>query len=153
MEKIILKPTPEQRDILNATMDYCRIVYNKILDYRRTFDISFKESLRVLTEFKKQTGMRAVDSNALQQAVWELDQKYQLFFSKSGTYPQYAKRWDSYRTFNRNNSIRIVDGMLRLPKVGFIRIEPSLDIKDIISVTVCRKGKESFFAFLKQRNN
>ena len=60
---------------------------------------------------------------ALQESLRNLDRAFQNFFKKKARYPRFhSKKHDqSYRTRNQNDGIRIVDGKVRIPTVGFVK--------------------------------
>ena len=90
--------------------------------------------------------LKEVDSISLQQSRRDLFSAYQNFFrnikqhNKTGLKFKSRKNpKNSYRTMNINNSIRIIDNKIKLPKLGFIKFKKSREITGIIkSVTITR---------------
>lgn len=94
--------------------------------------------------------LKEIDSHALCNVCLDLDKAFKIFFKKSKGFPKFKKKGitsDSYTTNNQNNKIRIENGKLRLPKLGFVNFVSSRFIKGIIlrvTITMSRSGK--FFA-------
>ena len=145
MQKFKIFPNKMQANQIDKTFWCCQFVYNEMLKRREKEHLNFKQTINILTQMKRDNAcLRAVDSVALQQAVRWLDYDYQKFFSHTGAYPQMKEPLHTYLTYNNNNTIRIVDNFIRLPKLGFIRIEPQLENNDIISVMVSEEKKEYY---------
>lgn len=126
-----LNPTAEQKVLIKQTCGCCRKVYNTMLDRKITAykndktSISSIELINQIVPLKEEfTYLREVPSQALQQAVRNMDAAYQNFFRKGGSgFPKFKKKGqrDSYRipvacTVDYDN------WTVKTAKVGTIRI-------------------------------
>ena len=90
--------------------------------------------------------LKEVDSTALQQARIDLKTAYDNFFRKlkagQPTNLKFKSKHNpknSYRTINVNNSIRVEENKIRLPKLGFVKFKKSREVSGKIkSVTVSK---------------
>lgn len=89
---------------------------------------------------------------ALQESLRNLDVAFENFFQKKARYPRFKSkhnRRQSYRTRNQRVGIRFVDGKLKLPKVGKVRIAMSCDFDGkICNATVSRTASGKYYVSL-----
>ena len=121
-------PDSEQQEFFEKTFGCCRFVFNYYLDMKRSRwfewhdNMSYSEmSSHLSHELKKEKmWLKEADSTALQQTLRHLDGAYENFLRKRGGYPRYKSKrsLQSYRTMNVNDSIRIDERSIRLPKAG-----------------------------------
>ncbi|MEK6832893.1 MAG: RNA-guided endonuclease TnpB family protein [Nanoarchaeota archaeon] len=163
-------PTPEQEELINKTFGCVRFIYNWALEtksgaYRynkeRLSCYDLKNKLPSLKE--ENEWLKEVDSQALQIAIENLDNAYYHFFirlkkgikGKKLGFPQYKtknKSKKSYTTNNTNNSIRIEEGKLKIPKVGLLNIVFHRHVKGIIkSVTISCTSSGKYYISIKTR--
>ena len=108
----------------------------------------------MLTELKQREDhvfLRNADSIALQQSLRDLDTAYRNFFKKTARYPRFKSKhstFQSYRTINQSNNIRIEGKRIKLPKIGWIKIKQSREIGVIRHVTVERMPSGKYFIVL-----
>ena len=129
--KYELNPTAKQKVLIKQTCGCCRKVYNTMLDRKITAykndksSISSIELINQIVPLKEEFSyLKEVPSQALQQAVRNMDAAYQNFFRKGGSgFPKFKKKGqkDSYRipiacTVNYDN------WTVKTAKVGTIRI-------------------------------
>lgn len=125
--KFRLYPTIEQVLFFNKTFGCCRLVYNKMLSERKESYISTgKSSSRTPAKLKKEFSfLKEVDSLALSNEWTNLNSAYRNFFrDKKVGFPKFkSKKNDrkSYTTFNQCGTIKVLNGFVKLPKVGFIK--------------------------------
>lgn len=151
-------PTKEQSVLINKTFGCSRLVYNKALakwnaDYEKGTKTSKKTMNNDLTKEKKEMDfLKEVDSIALQSAVFDLHNSFQMFFKKVNHYPRFKKKHDSnqsYTTKSVNNNIAIKGNKVKLPKLGLVRVALSREVKGrIISATIRRNPSGKFFISL-----
>lgn len=129
--KYELNPTAKQKVLIKQTCGCCRKVYNTMLDRKITAykndksSISSIELINQIVPLKEEFSyLKEVPSQALQQAVRNMDAAYQNFFRKGGSgFPKFKKKGqrDSYRipvacTVDYDN------WTVKTAKVGTIRI-------------------------------
>lgn len=151
-------PTKEQSVLINKTFGCTRFIYNKALakwnaDYEKGTKTSKKTMNRDLTNEKKEIDfLKEVDSIAIQSAVIDLYNSFQMFFKKVNRYPRFKKKHDSkqsYKTKSVNNNIAIVGNKVKLPKLGLVRIALSRQVNGrIISATIRKNPSGKFFVSL-----
>ena len=157
--KFRIYPNREQQNLIDRTLGCARFIYNHGLAYRiEQYKLGNKANYTVtnamLTEMKQQEGcafLKEVDSIALQQSLRDLDRAYQNFFKRLGKYPCFKSKHNhhqSYRTLNQGDNIRIEDGKLKLPKLGFVKVKQSMEVGHINNVTVERTPTGKYFAVL-----
>lgn len=157
--KFRIYPNKQQEILIDQTLGCCRLVYNKGLAMREEsfgngLKIGYKETSAMLTKLKKDDDfsfLKDADSIALQQSLRDLDKAYKNFFNKIAKYPNFKSKHNhsqAYRTVNQNNSIRITDKYIKLPKLGCVKFKQSMDVGHISNVTVERTSTNKYFAVL-----
>lgn len=155
--KYRLLPTKEQAVLINKTVGCARLVYNAMLfDYKEQLGNGMKPKLKEVTYFKQTYGfLNEVDSLALANAKQHLQTAFKNYFdSKKGKrkgkkvkFPKKHKKSKcklSYTTNNQNGTIRLENGKLKLPKLGFVEFVMHRELEgNITSCTVeqARDGK------------
>lgn len=130
--KYRIYPTAEQEKQLADTFGSCRFVYNHYLALQSENHQQGTKHLsrtacnndcnRVLKQ--EYPWLRQVDKFALTNAVYALEAAYQRFFRKKGGYPRFKSRHHSrmsYTTNFTNGNIAVLDGEVKLPKLGKIK--------------------------------
>ena len=157
--KFRIYPNKEQQSLINRILGCVRFVYNhglayRIEQYKAGGKANYIATNAMLTKMKRQEEyafLKEADSIALQQALRDLDRAYQNFFKRLSKYPCFKSKHNhhqSYRTLNQGNNIRIVDGKLKLPKLGFVKVKQSMEVGHINNVTVERTPTGKYFAVL-----
>lgn len=135
--KFRLEPTAEQAQQLNAFAGARRFVYNWGFahcreHYKRTGKgISWKQLSADFTALKREPGfewLKDCDSQALQQSLADLKRAFINFFEKRARFPRFKSRKDARQSFRIPQRVRVEDGRIYVPKVGWIRIRQSQTI-------------------------
>ena len=127
--KYELNPTKAQKNLIRQSCGCCRKVYNVMLDRKISAykedgtSLSKYELINQLVELKKELPfLKDVPSQALQQAIFNLDTAYANFF-RNGGFPKFKKKGvkDSFRIpvaciFN------FMDWTVKTAKIGTIRV-------------------------------
>ena len=96
--------------------------------------------------------LKSVDSMALQEALKNLDKAFQRFFKKQSGYPKFKSKHrhnQSYRTRNQSGGIRIIDGNIKLPRIGIVKTKLSREFEGrILNATVSRTASGKYFVSL-----
>lgn len=157
--KFRIYPSKEQQDLISRTLGCCRLIYNKGLamrseGYKNGEKAGYSHTSAMLTSLKKQDDfafLRNVDSIALQQSLRDLDRGFANFFGKRASYPVFKSRhsnFQSYRTINQGDNIRIAGKYIKLPKLGYVKVRQSMEVGKINNVTVERTPAGRYFAVL-----
>ena len=153
-----LEPTPSQIQKLYQQAGSRRFVYNWALARRDAHYKATGEGLTLaglcleLTQLKKQEDrlwLRDVDSQMLQQALKDLDKAFQNFFAKRGRFPKFQSRSKGHFSFRIPQRVRVENGKVYCPKIGWIRIRQSQDVEGVIkSATFKRNACGEWFVTL-----
>lgn len=157
--KFRIYPNTRQKQQIAQTLGNCRKVYNEGLTlreeaYKNGSSIGYSATSAMLTKMKKMDKfayLKESDSIALQQSLRDLDRAYQNFFEKRAGHPVYKSKHaahQTYRTINQNNNIRIEDGRIKLPKLGWVKVRQTMPADDICNVTVEKTITGKYFVVL-----
>ena len=159
--KYRIYPNKTQEELINRTLGSCRFVFNHFLAVRRDQwkanhqSVTYVQTASMLTDLKRREEtcwLKEVDSMALQESLRNLDTAYQNFFAKRARYPRFKSKHchsQSYRTRNQSNGIRLVDGKLKLPKIGLVKIKQHRTFEGrILNATVSRTASGKYFVSL-----
>ncbi len=134
--KYRLKPTKSQAHLLESQLEECHLLYNHFLAERKTAYEERKESLTyygqkaTLPQLKAACpALRHVHSQVLQDVSMRIDLAFKAFFRrcKTGEKPGYPRfrgygRYDALTFPQYGNGCQMVDGVLKLSKVGALRM-------------------------------
>lgn len=154
--KFRLYPDKEQEILIAKSLGCNRFIYNSFLAKRKEAWEEHQETLNynacsaVLTQLKKELPwLKEPDSTSFQSSLKDLDDAYQDFFAGKKGYPKFKSKRDldqSYTSKNNKSSIRIVDNLIRLPKLGFVKFARSREVDgQIVSATVRRRPSGKYF--------
>ena len=151
-----LCPTEKQIELFEKTFGCCRKVYNLMLNdnkehYKKTKEFLIPTPAKYKEEHEY---LKEVDSCALVNEYMFLKRAFGNFFNKKSKRPHFKSKKnnkDSYVTNNVNNSIRVTDKGVRLPKVGFVKAKIHRKIpKDYVikTATVTKEKDGTFYVSL-----
>ena len=119
--KIRIYPDSVQKDFISKQLGCCRLIYNKLLDYKKTQyeqynkNTSLSQMGKYLTTLKKQDNflfLNNVHSKILQQSLNDLNSAYENFFKLHKGYPKFKSKKDTKQScrfpndvFNRKNYV------------------------------------------------
>lgn len=148
-------PNEVQSTLLQKSFGCTRFIWNAMLADKKEYYEKEKKLLRVTpASYKKNhEWLKEVDSLALANVQLQLEQAFRNFFrdTKVG-YPKFKskkKSMKSYTTNSVNGNIRISGRMIRLPKVGEIRIRLHRTAPEtyvLKSVTVSQEPSGKYYA-------
>ena len=154
--KFRLQPNKEQGVLLNKTFGCTRFVYNKMLAERKEIYETHKDNKEELKKHKNPTPakyktefewLKEVDSLALANAQMNLQTAYKNFFrDKKIGFPKFKSKHrnkDSYTTNNQGGNIRIEEGKIKLPKLGFVKLVLHREIQEGEIIKSCTLSKSS----------
>lgn len=161
--KYRIYPSQEQKTLIDKTIGCCRLVYNLLLaeckkQYEETGKSkvgNYKHLRDTVTGEDGSLFMKEVDSTALNYARLHLDIAYKNFFTslKKGikpSFPQFKSKHKSrlsYTSQSTSNNIRISNGVIRLPKLGEVKIIQHIVCGGKIkSATIEHTKSDRFFA-------
>ena len=148
-------PNEEQKILFAKTFGCVRFIYNKMLGdkieyYHQTQKKLNNTPAQYKTEFE---WLKEVDSLALANAQMNLQDAYNNFFrDKKVGFPKFKSKKGSKRRYTTNcvnGNIVVRDGMIKLPKLGFVKMKQHRDIPDsykLKAVTVSQNTGGKYFA-------
>ena len=154
--KYRLIPSEEQLDIIKRTCGCARIVYNMLLsDTINKLENKEAPSINKVTElYEKAPFLKGMDSLALANARINIQNSFNNFYKsckgkrkgKKLGFPKFKKKSickESYTTNNQGGSIRIKDNLIKLPKIGFIKLKYHTPIKGLIKSATITVNKDN----------
>ena len=109
--------------MINETIETCRLLYNNLLYDRIENRTECFAQKKILTAVRKDDKfLKAVHSQVLQDVAFRLDKAYGAFFARLSRYPKFKRkgRYNSF-TYPQLGGFKIVDGKLRLSKIGLVK--------------------------------
>lgn len=159
-----LYPSSGQKIFFENTFGCSRFVYNyflrqKIESYQNDGkSLSYSQCAKELSAMKKLDEYRflkEVDSIALQQALRHLEKAFDNFYKREGKgFPKFKtkkKSRQSYTTIKVNKNMVLGDGVLRLPKIGEVRMKQHRMIPNdyiLKRATVIKNAIEQYYVSL-----
>ena len=105
--KIRIYPDSVQKEFITKQLGCCRLIYNKLLDYKKTQYIQNKQKIslsqlgKYLTNLKHQNEylfLNDVYSRCLNQSMMDLIKAYDNFFKLHNGYPKFKSKKDTKQT-------------------------------------------------------
>lgn len=154
--KFRLYPDREQDLLFRKTFGCCRFLYNRMLEdrikqFRETGKIGHPTPAKYKAEYP---WLKEVDSLALANVQLHLESAYRKYFRFHTGHPRFKSRKScrkSYTTNMVNGNIRLKDGLLRLPKAGYVKIRCHRSVPDeytLKSVTISLEETGKYYASL-----
>ncbi len=124
--KYRLYPTEGQEVFFAKSFGCCRKVWNLMLSDRiESYKATGTSVKKTPAKYKEEYPyLKEVDSLALANVYMDLDRAYKNFFDKRSKFPKFKslkKARKAYTTNNQKGSITILDGKIKLPKVGLVK--------------------------------
>lgn len=120
--KFRLYPNLEQRILFEKTFGCSRFIWNQMLaDKIAHYEKTGEPLKNTPAQYKKEfPWLKEVDSLALANVQLNLNKAYKSFFQSGFGFPRFKskKAAQSYKTNNQNGTVAILDGKVRLPKIG-----------------------------------
>ena len=134
--KFRLYPNQEQKQLFAKTFGCSRAIWNMMLADKIKHYEETKETLHnTPAQYKKDfPWLKEVDSLALANVKLNLQTAYKNFFRSGFGFPKFKKKshTQSYKTNNQNGTIALLDGKVKLPKIGWVRVKAHRQINGII---------------------
>jgi len=159
-----LYPTSKQKKALQLSLDACRWVYNQTLAIRKeTWEkeqksLSLYDTNKLIPKWKEENpNLNNAYSQCLQNAQVRVDLAFKAFFrrvkagEKNG-YPRF-KGFDRYDSLTfPQGGFSLVDGRLKLSKVGSVRIKKHRNIKGNIKTLTIHRSNDKWYACFSCEN-
>src|SRR5574344_748059 len=127
--KFRLYPNKEQREYFAKTFGCVRFIYNRMLSDKIDYYKETKQKLNnTPAQYKKEfEWLKEADSLALANAQMNLQTAYGNFFRRPKTgftkFKSKKRNKFTYTTNNQNGTVSIIEGKLKLPKVGLVKMK------------------------------
>ena len=149
--KFRLYPNHEQKQLFAKTFGCSRAIWNmmladKIKHYEETKETLYNTPAQYKKEFP---WLREVDSLALANAQLNLQTAYKNFFQSGFGFPKFKskKTAQSYKTNFKKGAVVLLDGKIKLPKVGWVKLKMHRQTKGIVkSATISMTPAGKYFA-------
>lgn len=140
----------EQKILFEKTFGCSRFIWNQMLADRIAYYEKTGKTLKnTPAQYKEQfPWLREVDSLALCNVQLNLNKAYKSFFQSGFGFPKFKtkKTAQSYKTNYEKGSVVLLDGKIRLPKVGWVKAKVHRQPKGIIkSATVSKTATGKYF--------
>ena len=158
-------PNPSQKELIEKTLGCSRQVYNDFLSmciesFEKDNDFKIKkyDLIKLLPEYKEAFPyLKEVDSIALQQTVIHLYDAYIDFFRHNAEFPKFKKKKNDYgyTTMNINNSIRLIEDDIQIPKLGRVKIKCHRHFPESFKysmVSVSRNGRYYYVSLMGEED-
>lgn len=148
--KFRLYPNLEQRIFFEKTFGCSRFIWNQMLaDRIAHYDETGKSLKNTPAQYKAEfPWLREVDSLALANVCLNLNAAYKSFFRSKFGFPKFKskKTAQSYKTNNQKGTISLLDGKVKLPKVGWVKVKVHRPLKGVIkSATISKTATGKYF--------
>ena len=155
--KFELRPDGAAQRAMRRHAGACRFVYNKALALQQARyangekKLSYVEVANLLPAWKAEfTWLNEAPSQALQQALKDLDRAYINFFEKRAALPRFHKKGqrDSFR-FPQGITLDAGNSRVKLPKLGWVRYRKSRDVLGTIKNATLSQTSSKWFVSLQ----
>ena len=157
--KFRIYPNKEQKSYFVKAFGCVRFVYNHYLEKKKSLyesegkTLSYIACANDLPRLKSEYDfLKQVDSISLQQSLRHLDTAFKNFFNNPNCgYPKYKTKRNhhhSYTTNLINHNIQLLDRVIKLPRVGLVRVKRHRNIPDTYSLksaTVSKTPSGKYF--------
>lgn len=149
--KYRLLPTQEQAAYLDRLFGSCRFVYNLALETKKRaweskISLSSFDLINQLPDLKKECPwLKDFSSRPLQSEILHLGLAYSSFFKKGG-FPKFKSK-HSRQSATFVKEVKVVDGMLYLPRHGWIKFieHRSLPATELRTTTISKTTTGKYF--------
>lgn len=133
-----MRPKKAQEASLYRMAGARRFIYNWSLDRRKGYyaehgeGISRKQLSSEMTALKSQPDtlwLKEADSQMLQQALKDVDRAFEAFFKQRSRFPRFRSKKAGHFAFRIPQRVRIEDGKVYVPKIGWVRIRQSRKVE------------------------
>ncbi len=149
-----MEPTPAQEQQLLQFAGARRFVWNWGLQRKRTYyqehgrGLPFTALCVELAALKDQpetAWLRAMDSQALQQALRDLEQAFMNFFAHRARYPRFKSKKRDTPRFRIPQRVTVQPGAVRIPKIGTVRIRQHRTIEGVTKSATFKRDAAGYW--------
>lgn len=172
--KIEIKPTIEQKKLIENTSNVCRFIYNEMIatnkliydmskligsenNFMSAYDFS-KYVNNVLSKYPSMRWLKSAYSKSVKQAMINCEKAFRKFFKKECGFPKFKKKREFYGIYlprNNKTDFSVKRHKVKIPMLGFVRLKEKgyLPINsDITSCTITKIADRYYISFLTNEN-
>jgi putative transposase len=153
-----MRPTREQEQKLFRQAGARRWVWNWALAGRKAYYAECgkgiyarqqQKELPVLKSIPETAWLKDIDAQLLQETLRDLDKAYVAFFEGRARFPRFKSRKTDNPRFRISQRVKVVDGKVWVPKVGWVRVRQSRTVEGVTkSATFKRDAMGHWFVTL-----
>ena len=148
--KFRLYPNLEQKILFEKTFGCSRFIWNQMLADKRAHYEKTGEFLKnTPAQYKEEfPWLKEVDSLALCNVQLNLNKAYKSFFQSGFGFPKFKskKAAQFYKTNNQKGLMVLLDGKVKLPKAGWVRVKVHRQPRGLIkSATISKTATGKYF--------
>ena len=148
--KFRLYPNFEQKILFEKTFGCSRFIWNQMLADKIAHYENTGESLNnTPAQYKEEfPWLKEVDSLALCNVQLNLNKAYKSFFQSGFGFPHFKskKAAQSYKTNNQKGAMILLDGKIKLPKAGWVKLIVHRQVRGLIkSATISKTVTGKYF--------
>ena len=160
--KTEIKPTPEQKQVINSTIGVCRYVYNFYLAYNKEMYETNKSFVSGM-EFSKWLNndfipnnpeyhwIKEVSSKSVKQSIMNAERAYKNFFKGKARFPKYKKKANSdvkmyFVRTDANTVIPCERHRIKIPTLEWVRLKEKGYIPTNPNTHIIKSGAVSYKA-------
>lgn len=148
--KFRLYPNVKQKIFFEKTFGCSRFIWNQMLADKIAYYEKTGKSLKTTpAQYKEEfPWLKEVDSLALANAQLNLTKAYKRFFQSNSRFPNFKskKTTQSYTTNNQKGTIVLLNGKVKLPKIGWVKVKVHRQPKGLIkSATISKTVTGKYF--------
>ena len=148
--KFRLYPNFEQRILFEKTFGCSRFIWNQMLaDRIAHYEKTGKGLNNTPAQYKEEyPWLKEVDSLALCNVQLNLNKAYKSFYQSGFGFPHFKSKKvaQSYKTNNQNGTVALLDGKVKLPKVGWVKVKVHRQPRGLIkSATISKTATGKYF--------
>ena len=164
--KFRMYPNEEQKELINKTIGSCRFIYNHFLDKKVSNAYNGIKLIPELT--KEKLFLKEVDSCALRNSIFNLEDAYKRYYKNLGGYPKYKIKEinNSYKTNNIKNTYKgknynsikldLIHKTITLPKLKEVSIRGYRNKNklngEIKSAVIRKEGSKYYVSVLMEED-
>lgn len=149
--KFRLYPNKSQKELIEKTFGCCRFYYNQALaDNISYYKENNKSKINTPAIYKKQYEfLKEVDAQALCNTQMHLQSAFSKFFKEKNIgFPKFkSKHKESYPSYTTNQSLKIKQGYIHVPKLKWIKCRTHNEIIGTMkSITISKTPTNKYYA-------
>lgn len=150
--KYRIYPNDVQIELINKTFGSCRWYWNQVLsDNKKHYEETGKCNIKTPAQYKEENiWLKEVDAQSLCNVQLDIQQALKNFFKNPSHFgfPKFkSKHKDSYPSYTTNQSLKVKDNMIHVPKLKWIKAKTHRMFDgEIRSITISKTPTNKYYA-------